>query len=177
MAKQTKNSINRESVKKELLFYNTAHIRYSIVFLASISILMVPLTVLYIHASIKTVPASAVGMILLSVLITLLLCSPMVITILVLIHTLFERKRIHGDAFEILCLPLSYKTERIDRRHVKLVLGFENLKETSVNSTIFQLSSSGDEFYLVCFERKNAIQLLYPTKMYELRDEANNSKR
>ena len=48
---------------------------------------------------------------------------------------------------------------------------FSDFKDFAVGHTIYQLSSSGDEFYIVHYPPKNSIKLLYPLKMYEYKEE------
>ena len=55
-------------------------------------------------------------------------------------------------------------------KHIVEFLHFEGFKKIVVDHTIFQLTSRGDEFYIIRYQNKKAIKLLYPVKMYEYRE-------
>lgn len=167
MEKQTKNIITREWVEKELRFYNTADIRSTLVLCGALSLLFVLLTVGLVwgfFALFKNIWLK----ILLSVLMGGLTSAPVWINLLSLIVSLKERKLLNCGEFDIVTRDVSYKSEKMVYRHIQEYLHFSDFKEFSVGHTTFQLASAGDTFYIVHYNAKKDIKLLYSAKMYEL---------
>ena len=167
MEKQTKNVITREFREKELGFYNTAHIRSTLVLCAGLSLLFVPLTVLAVCGVCWAFTAVLLEIII-SVLLGSVLSAPVWINLLCLIPKLKERKLLQNGDFVIAVCEMSYKEKKTVRRHTENVLHFVGFDGASVASTTFDLASQGDEFYVVHYKGLTGIELLYPLNLYEL---------
>ncbi len=87
-----------------------------------------------------------------------------------LITSLIERKLLKNGDFAIAVCGLECKDEKPVYRHTEKFLHFDGYKEISVASTVYDLSSSGDEFYIVHYKARTTVKLLYPFKMYEFRE-------
>ncbi len=166
MNKQTKNVISREWVERELRFYNTADIRYTLV----LSIAFTPFFVLFAVLSAYSV-CSSIENILLKIVLSIIACgitsSPIWFILFVLRNAFAERKMLQRGEFDIVTREVLYKSEKAVNRHIVELLHFQDFKEISVSHTIFQLSSVGDTFYIIHYKTKNVIKLLYSAKMYE----------
>ena len=167
MEKQTKNVITREFIEKELGFYNTAHIRSTLVLCAGLSLLFVPITVLAVCGVCWAFTAVLLEIII-SVLLGAALSAPVWINLLCLIPKLKERKLLQNGEFDITVCEMSYKEKKTVRRHTENVLHFVGFEGASVASTTFDLASQGDEFYVVHYKGLTGIELLYPLNLYEL---------
>lgn len=167
MEKQTKNVITREFIEKELRFYNTAHIRSTLVLCAGLSLLFVPLTVLAVCVVCGAFTAVLLEIII-SVLLGAVLSAPVWINLLCLIPKLKERKLLQNGDFVIAVCEMSYKEKKTVRRHTENVLHFVGFEGASVASTTFDLASQGDEFYVVHYKGLTGIELLYSLNLYEL---------
>ena len=157
MEKQTENVITREFIEKELSFYNTADIRSNIVFLASVSILFIPLTFILVWC-ILFVFQKLILKIIFCVLIGLVISVPVWVALLYLRNSLSERKWLQSGTFEVTVRELSYKTERVVQRHIEEFFSFSDFKDIAVSNTTYQLSSLGDEFYIIHYPKKDRIK-------------------
>lgn len=166
MNKQTKNIISREWVAKELLFYNTADIRYALVLCGVFSLFFLPLTVLLIYSICSSYENVALE-IFFSVILGTISSAPIWINILSLRKSFAERKMLKRGEFDVVTREVTDKSEKLIHRHLEEFLCFNDFKETTVDHTVFQLASVGDEFYIVHYKTKNTIKLLYPAKIYE----------
>ncbi len=167
MEKQTKNIITREWIEKELYFYNTADIRSTLVLCGALSIVFLPLTIISIYGLCYVIE-NMLLQIVLSVIIGGFASSPIWINLLSLCSSLNERKLLKNGDFDIVIRDIRYKSEKIVYRcHIKKYLYFDDFKERLVSRAMFDLTSQGDEFYLVHYKTKNSIKLLYSVKMYE----------
>ena len=173
MGKETKNVITRETVKEELLFYNTADIRTILVICIPLLLLCIPIFIAVYYA-IFLLKEDMWLKIVLSVFLVITACLPISYPVLLLAKSLIERKRIKQDEFYIVNRQLLYKSEKIKHgfqhgRYEEL-LHFKDFKEFAVEHIIYQLSSGGEDFYIVYFNGSKSIERVYPAKMYEYRE-------
>lgn len=166
MENQTKNIITREFIQKELRFSNKADTSATVVLGFVLSLVFVPLTVCVVHIMINYIASKALGSFL-AVLFGVPMSAPVIILFISLLGCLAERRRLSNGDFEILVLPLEYKREVFVHRHTENSLFFKDFKRISVDSTEYELASQGDKYYIVRYNNKNIIELLYPLKMYE----------
>lgn len=170
MEKQTKNEITREFIEKELRFYNTADIRSTLVLCGGLSLLFVPLTIGVVYGFFALLENVCLK-ILLSVLVGGLTSAPIWINLLSLITSLREQKLLQNGDFDIVVCEVQYKDEKlVYRRHTEKFFHFVGFKEISVGNVYYDLSSQGDEFYIVHYKGCTNIKLLYSLKMYELKE-------
>ena len=173
MSKQTKNIITKESIADDLLFYTTADIRVSLVCGGVSSLIGIPFISLLATAFKPTDghPISFIfyGLVLLIFSLLLILCpfTPILIS-------LKERKRIRNGEFEIVVLPLRYKSEVYRNRHFELRLHFDNFKEYEVSATEYALASAKQEYYIVHYRNSKRIRKIFATERYEYQDQNQN---
>ena len=172
MEKQTKNIITREWLEKELRFYNTGYLKAGLFTFVIVFFTCVPLCAFFIWlivSSLDNLFLEIAG----SVLFGGMFIVPIVFTALEILKTLSERKKLTRGEFDVVTCELSYKTERVTRRHTILLLNFPGFHEKQVDKTTYFHAGIGDEFYVVCYrteskkQKKKAIKLLYSAKMYE----------
>lgn len=170
MPKQTKNIITRETLEKELRHGCKAGARFSLTVSGALSVVFVPLTIGLVSLIWMTV-GNTVMKILLSVLLGGLMTSPIWALLLNTVLCFKEMKLLDRGDFDVVTLELLRKSEIIVHRHLEEVLHFNGFKKKSVDHTVYQLASPGDEFYIVHFKGSREIRLLYPLKMYEYKSE------
>ena len=166
MEKQTRNVITRKSVEKELRFYNTADIKSSLVLGGGLSLVFLPLTVGIVYGICSSYQNILIE-VALSVLCGSITSSPVWISLLGVCRALFEKKRLLRGDFDIVACDVSYKSEKMVKRHMEEYLHFGNFNAISVGHTVYQLASAGDTFYIVHYKGKKDIKLFYSAKMYE----------
>lgn len=166
MPKPTKNIIDRSFIEKELGFCNSANIKACLVMCAILSVLCVPLTVGTVYTA-ATLPKALLFKILLSILLGALTALPIFLAFANLGLLLSRRRMLKRGAFEVSSRGLSYKGDKLVRRHTEEFFRFKDFKDIVVNHTTFQLASVGDTFYIVHYKEKREIELLYSEKMYE----------
>ena len=168
MEKQKKNIITRKDVSKELCFYNKADIRYSLVLCCVFFICFVLLFGLTL--GILSDLESLMLKIIFAFIFGILELVPTFMAALPLRKAVAEKKMLSNDEFDIVTQVVSHKSEKFTRRYVRKFLHFAGFKSAAVNNTTFQLSSLGDEFYIVYYKGNSSIKLLYPLKMYEYKN-------
>lgn len=169
MEKQTKNIITRDFIEKELRSHNKADIRSTLVLCGAMSLIFLPLTVGIVCGILSLLQAAWLE-ILLSVLITVFTSAPVWIYLLSLRIRLKERKFLQNGDFDIVTCKVQYKEiNTVNRRTVKYLhfVGFKKIAVTNVN---YDLTSHGDEFYIVYYKGLTDIKLFYSLKMYELKE-------
>ena len=80
-----------------------------------------------------------------------------------------ERKLLLRGDFEIVTRNVQYKSEKAVHSHTECFLHFSDFREASCIQTTFQLTSQGDEFYLVHYTGQDSVKLMFPAKTYEYR--------
>ena len=153
-------------MEKELRFYNTADIRATLVTGGAMCFLFIPFAALCAYFIWITVDASFLRF-LLSAVGAILFSCPVWLHVIALVKCLFERKQLNNGEFDVAVRKVTYKDERIVHRHVEQYLSFEGFSDLSVPRTTYELSTFGDEFYLVHYKEKKTIKLFFPRKMYE----------
>ncbi len=170
MDKQTKNTITREEIAKELRRKNTVHIRSFLIWGGCWSLFSVPMTVGVVRQAFfrgdTTLPIIICGFILGAGF-----TSPIWVSLIMLWKLLAERALIRRGEFEISIRPLSYKSEGIRNRRLVEFLHFPGFKEIQVSHTTCQLASQDDEFYIIHYRAKESIEFVYPLKLYEYKEE------
>lgn len=169
MEKQTKNVITREFIEKELRFYNTEDIRSTLLLCGALSLLFVPLTIGIVYGFFvlfKTVWLK----ILFSILVGALTNAPVWINLLSLKTSLTERNLLQNGDFDITVCEVQHKDEKPVQRHTEKFLHFVGFKEISVGNVNYDLTSQGDEFYIIHYKGLTDIKLIYSLKMYVLKE-------
>ena len=163
--KQTKNEITREFIKKELAFYNKADIRSRLLLGIVLALLSVPLVCLCIFLI-----DHLVLRILLSCLCALLPFGVFALIYIVqLVKALGEKKMLTKGQFEITTRKVLSMDEKVVGNHTETFFSFGDFKEISVGKTTRDITSVGDEFYIVHYRGKSEIKLFYPAKTHELK--------
>ena len=165
MEKQTKNTITREHIEKELRFYNTADIKSSLV-LCGVFTLMLFMCFGFLCAVLSMIEER-----LFKSLLILLFCGvlsiPLWYYLFVILKALSKQKMVKRGDFDIVTREVLYKREKPVQRHTEEFLYFQDFKEASVGHTTYQLASQGDLFYIVHYKSSSHIELLYSHNMYE----------
>lgn len=166
MEKHTKNILTREFIFKELSFYNTADIRYNTVLTISLSILLLPFSVLIYHGFNELCENN-----ILSIVMSLFMCSPVLYLIYEFYPLLRQRKKIKNGEFEIVKRKVLHKREKavIFKHSMRLdrIIRFEGFKELTVGGSIYEMTDSGEEFYIVRYQNEKKVRLFYSAKRYE----------
>ena len=173
MEKQTKNVITRESIEKDLWFYNTADIRSTLVVSGAAALVCVPLIAMMVYISCE-IFSSVWLEVVFSVLLGGLMGTPMWINLFSLIKSLKERKLLKNREFDIVVCKLEYKYEtyvrQFSHRGVENRFNFDGFKDKAVGRVNFNTASPGDEFYVVYYKGHSNIESIYPMKTYELKE-------
>ena len=167
---RTKNIITRESVEKELYRLNRADIRATALLCAGASLFSLPLTAFMVYGLLSSTEAYF-SAILLAVLAGVTMSAPSWITLILFFCKLSERELLLDGKFEIVTSPVVDKGERMAHRHTQKYLTFSGFRNKPVSNTVFEMSSWGDEFYLVYYQTKKTIIFLYPKKLYEYKQD------
>ncbi len=161
---QTKNSITRRSVEKELYKGINDTIKINLL-LCGIYVLLLPCVILAVYVAVeKSVMAVAV-------VIAVILSFPLLFFIYCICDALRAKSLIKKGKFKISVCELQYKEEKTERngKHFRIYknLYFEGFDEVIVDNTAFQLATLKDMYYVVHYENKRVAQLIYPEKMYK----------
>ncbi len=98
-----------------------------------------------------------------------------VLYIVQILSTVNERKLIESRAFLVVTDQVIYKEEKNVRRRntwitVK-ILHFSKFDDLKVGSTLYQITSEDDLFYMVVYEKNpTAVRKFYSSKMYEYKE-------
>ncbi len=170
MEKETKNILTRESLAKELRSDNTVKIRHSLVLLSVFSVICLPLAFGFVYMILSSYK-NIVFAILLSIFIGGWSLYPFLLGLFGLFRGFWERSLLEKGAFEVTVRSVSEKTEKrrppYYRYRLVEVLCFSGFKPIQVKHTVYQLASLQDKYYLVHYQGKNKIKLLYPLKTHE----------
>lgn len=165
MAKETKNVLTREILKKDLKKLQKDQIIITIIFSAVLLIVWLPIILLGLT---DIEDALFLWLVL---LIFGLFCFALAIFNLISVKQAF--RQIENGDFTVITETVSGKVsgERVSRRRYEDVLYFGHYGRYTPSRTVFQLSSVGDEFYLVFLgAHQRVISLAYPCKMYEYKE-------
>lgn len=169
MEKQTKNIITRQTIIKELRFYNSADIRSTLILCGVLSIFFIPFTIGLVSVAVA-LTKNVLLKIVFGIVAGVAMSSPIWVMILFLFSFLAQRRLLRRGEVEIIIRPVVYKSKKTAYRHTEEILNFSGFKERAVGRTEYQLASPGDDFYLVHYHAKKEIKLLYSLKMYEYRE-------
>ena len=169
MKKPTKNIITREYIEKELWFYNKAGIRSSILLMGILLIFCIPCTIMFISFS-CAIAKNILLKIFLCIISVFLGMSFEGIVLVYLIKDLSERKKLKAGEFSIVIRKMLYKRTVYEERSELHCLYFEDFNEVATGYTYYNLSSDGDEFYLVHYNGSNKVKWVYPLSMYEYKE-------
>ena len=164
--KQTKNTITREWVEKELWFYNNADIKSSLVSGGLISLLFLPITVLLIYGICKTIDHIFFKIIIV-LIVGFFVSLPITIKLFVLMSAIGERRLLKRGEFDIVTRDVRYKCDRLVGRVIYEYLCFDDFGEVAVDKTVYNLASQGDMFYIVHYKNRKSSKLLYSSKTHE----------
>lgn len=171
MKKEIKNIITRDLIKNELVFYNSADIRSTVVLILLIALACVPVT-FYISFFVSWDGEGRWLEIILFVIVCVIINLPLCGLLWGLKGCLKTRKKLKKDEFNIVICKVQYKDEKIvypySKRFQKL-LHFEGFKQCVVSNFYFEFFSPGDEFYIVHYKNDKNIEMLYPVKLYDLK--------
>ena len=169
MSAQSRNMITRKQIEEELYFLSSADIKATSVLCLCLSIFFGPLTfgILYFIITESGDISLKIG---LSIPLGLLFSAPIWGNLISLAKHLAKRHLLKKGLFEVKILPVSDKWESSRNRGTVRLLEFPNLKEIAVSSTTYSLASWGDEFYVVHYQGKDKIELLYSLKTHEYRE-------
>lgn len=169
MEKQTKNVLNREFIENELRFKNSATLRFSLVLCGVLSLVFIPLTIVVLYGIL-----SVINNIWLKMLLAIpsggVFIAPVCLAVAAVREAMKERKLLARGDFDIVTRDVQYKDERMVHRHMEKFLHFSGFDEVNVGSTVFDLASNGDEFYIVHYKGGATVRLLYSFKMYEFKE-------
>ena len=187
MARQTKNVITLDSLKKELRHTNVADMKYGAVLLTVFTPFLLCVVALLLYGGFEFfewyyyiiigVPVAMVP------LIPVFGFARWIVT---------ARKRnamLDRDELDVRVLPLKHKGEKIVHRHLEEYLRFDGYRDYTVSHTVYELAAAGDEYYVVSYRdgsgereefvpeyekpvkrKKRNIALIYPLKMYEYKE-------
>ena len=171
MAKdETKNIITREIIEKELKFLNKADIRSSLVLIAVMTLIFVPLSIIpiYIFFSVggKTILLGSCCF-----LFFLVFLLPIFLNLIPLVKAINEAHLLKKGDWFVDIDEVRYKTEELEYKHPIDVLYFYRYERVVSGGAEFQLASQDDAFYLVIYKKKKPrVVLHYSQKMYEYQE-------
>ena len=163
MKNPTKNIITRKEIEKELLFNNTANIKYTAVCLAALMLAF-----------------GGIGLFMLALsygaaIFTFAIAGIIICVFLVMFARIFmERRHLKNGDLEIVIRHLLYKDERLVRvgksRRMQEMFHFAGFEEVWANHTEYQLATMEDEFYIVHYKGSKTVKMLFPLKLYEYKE-------
>ena len=166
MTKESKNVLSRETVKKDLTHLAKADLVQDIVLLAVMLLIFVPLAFLSVYA--------AKFILILGVVLALVCAVPIVIFACRTVRDAITLRLIKNGGFSVEKDTVSQLSRgEIPRkysegRHTVDVIYFTKYGRYVSNGATFELSSVGDEFYLVILRaKKEKLVLAFNTKIYE----------
>ena len=163
MEKQTKNLITRKEIEKDLLFNNTASIKYTSVCLAAVVFAFGGIGLFMLALSYR------------AAIFTFVIAGIITCVFLVMFARIFiERKHLKNGDLEIVIRPLLYKDEKLIRsgrsHRLQEMFHFEDFDEVWVNRTEYQLAAMNDEFYIGYYKGSKKVEKVFPLKMYEYKE-------
>ena len=175
MKKQPIKKITRDSIKDDLEKHNENQLHSDRLFLRGVKILLFFLTLLFITQKLRPNEIRAFTAI---VAICVLACLGVTIYFFRRVYRgVYEKNLIQSDAFEVSISEVIQKsTEKKSdwrgKRHVFCYLHFAEYGKISVSNTIYNLTDTGDPFYLVvCLAEKPYVALCYSKKLFEYEEE------
>ena len=157
----TKNIITRESCKQEILHICRADVRYNIVLLIAFAPLYVPL-IIFGAFSLKE-------NLLIIIPFVAFLAIPIMFGYLVF-NAIRIKREVEQGAFSVLIDIASYLSEGevVGRNRTADVIHFAKFGRYIPSKTVFDMTSEGDEFYIVVINRKKKVPVLvFSRLLYE----------
>ena len=169
MIKETKNILTRESCQKELIRWAKGEMLPDVVLLVVMLLIFVPLFVACISL--------AKNILVLGIILALICTAAPVVFVYRIVCAIMKLRLVKQGAFSIVRDTVSRisrgevpKNYSEGRRTVDVVYFTKYGRYTSLR-TPFDLSSAGDEFYLVILHgKKDQIVFAYHSIMYECKD-------
>ena len=169
MIKETKNILTRESCQKELVRWAKGEMLPDIVLLVVMLLIFVPLFVACIYL--------AKNILVLGIILALICTAAPVVFVYRIVCAIMKLRLVKQGTFSIVRDTVSRisrgevpKNYSEGRRTVDVVYFTKYGRYTSLR-TPFDLSSAGDEFYLVILHgKKDQIVFAYHSMMYECKD-------
>lgn len=174
MEKQKKQIITRKQIEKDLLFNNTASIKHTAVCLAAVTLALGVVSAVFLFLFLPT------GFLWLDVIIWVffvgIIGAPIWAISIMLIKTLIERKHLKNGELEIVIRPLLYKDEKLVRGYTlrprtQKMLQFGDFEDVWADPNYYQLCTMDDEFYIVHYKGSKKAEIVFPLKMYELKED------
>ncbi|MBQ7968302.1 MAG: hypothetical protein IJ292_00575 [Clostridia bacterium] len=164
MPKESKNILTREGCQKELIRLTKGKLLHDVVLLMVMLLIFVPLAFIGLYLS---------KYILIFGIVTILVCAaPPLIFVYKLIYNIIKLHLVEKNKFSIVKDTISRlsKDEPMGRHTVDAIYFTLNGRYVPSKST-FDLSTVGDEFYLVILHtKKNELCFAFHTMMYECKD-------
>ncbi len=164
MAKGSKNIISREICKKDLKHLTKADLILDFVLLVVMLLIFVPLAFMGLYL---------LKYILIFGIVTILVCAaPPLIFVYKLIYNIIKLRLVEHNKFSIVKDTVSRLSKGEPAgRHTVDAIYFALHGRYVPSKTVFDVSSIGDEFYLVILHtKKNELCFAFPTVMYEYED-------
>ena len=163
MGKQTKNIITREKIENDLLFSNTATLKYTAVCFAALMLAFLGIGLFILALSYA------------AAIFTFAIAGIIICVFVVMFARIFmERRHLKNGDVEIVIRHLLYKDERLVRvgksRRMQEMFHFAGFEEVWANHTEYQLATMDDEFYIVYYKGSKTVKMLFPLKMYEYKE-------
>ena len=171
MKKQTKNILKRSDIEKEMREANRIFLRSDLLSFFSLFLITVPLSCLFIYSFFQQA-FHVFGVV--SLLCGLFIFAPNAYFAIALFRGIQEKKLLDQGAWGVECDYVTQKTdgEMRYRYRVVKVLYFSKHRKHEVDSTIFECTDLGDEFYIVVLHgRKRIEKSIYPCKLYEWKED------
>lgn len=164
MGKQTKNIITREKIENDLLFSNTATLKYTAVCFAALMLAFLGIGLFILALSYA------------AAIVTFTIAGIIICVFAVMFARIFiERRHLKNGDVEIVIRHLLYKDERLVRvgksSRMQEMFHFAGFEEVWANHTEYQLATMDDEFYIVHYKGSKTVKMLFPLKMYELKEQ------
>lgn len=164
MIKESKNIISREICKKDLVHLAKADLLSDLVLFAVGLLIFVPLAFMGIYLLKYSLILGIV---------TIFVCAtPPLFFVYKLIYNVIRLRLVKQNKFSIVKDTVSRLSKgEIEGRHTVDAIYFTFNGRYVPTKTVFDLSSEGDEFYLVILHtRKNELCFAFHTTMYECKD-------
>ncbi len=180
MEKQTKNIITRESIEKKLCDDNRASLKVSALAFFAAALVGI-LWVVFFIPSFFEAPNFGFGV--LFFFFATVGTVPAWVLLPNFVKDLKEYQHLKNGDLEIVIRPLLYKSEKEVRTHSRTrrwrtqgIFHFEGFDEFWVSPGMYQHCTWGDEFCIVHYKGTSKIKLAYPLKLYEYKEDEEESK-
>lgn len=172
--KATKNIITKETIGRDLLSQNQKTTRFYMILFVVLTVLTSVVFLIFYSLVLKSSDIGIAAWVIF--FIAMLICfSPSFFCILSVFRSLSERKILKNVAFFVVTDEVAYKEEKsVTRRghvYIQKTIHFCKYGDVHVDATCYQLTSNGDMFYLVVYQRDpQTLRKYYPAKMYQYKE-------